>query len=94
MEAGVLVTGFGTVFQVNPRLRANTEIMAAGGSMATPSGIDFDFEGTQLLLADETLFPRDGACPGGCGGMLGLIANGGAEADALQHGEPTGQLLR
>lgn len=84
-------TGFGTVFRIDPASREISPV-TAGGSLATVSGIDFNVAGTRLLLADETLSPPAGPCPNGCGGVVQLNADGGAQT-VLEQREAGGDWI-
>jgi hypothetical protein len=78
--------GFGGVFTIDPNT-GDTQLLSAGGAMATPSGIDFNSAATSLLIADERLFtPEAPFCPGGCGGTIDLNPDGGAQTIASQRG--------
>jgi sugar lactone lactonase YvrE len=77
--------GFGTLFRINPT-RGFVKPITSGGSMATPSGLDFNAAGSHLVVADETLFPYAGPCPDGCGGVLQINADGGEQTILARRG--------
>jgi hypothetical protein len=79
------IVGFGSIFQIAPDT-GSTQPLAVGGSMATPSGIDFNDAGTSLLIADETMFPFAGPCISGCGGVIGFTPDSGAQTPISTRG--------
>jgi len=73
-------SGYGAVLEIDPTTGL-VDPVTAGGSMATGSGIDFSYAGSRLVLADETLFPYgQGGCGEGCGGVIQVNPDGGAQA--------------
>ena len=85
VESAQSIVGFGGVFQIDPNTGV-TQLAAAGGSMSTPSAIDFNYAGTSLLLADETLFPFEPPCVSGCGGVIDLNPDGGSQSIVSKRG--------
>jgi hypothetical protein len=73
--------GYGVLFEINPDSGAVSPVepLSAGSSFATPSGLDFTPTGGHLLLSDETLFPFQGPCVNGCGGLIDVKPDGGQQ---------------